>query len=483
MIFVKSNLIKKGIILIASYYFYAYWDYRFAFLMFVMTFFNYYAGLKIESNEFNQDIERKRKWLIGSIVFNLSILGFFKYFNFFIDSTNVLLGIFNVKLPFLSILLPVGISFITFEVMSYTIDIYRNINKSAKSFWDFALLVAFFPHLIAGPILKPKQFLPEIEHDIVIKWENLSYGIQIFLLGLVRKVIIADRLAMFVDPVFKSPQDFSSITLWLAVIAYAIQIYCDFCGYTDMAIGAARCLGFYVPKNFDIPYISQSVTEFWRRWHISLSTWLRDYLYIPLGGNRKGKQRQYINLFITMLLGGLWHGASWNFVIWGGLHGTGLMIHKMYAERIRKEDKISKSAELNIKSSLLSRPSKQEAILGFFTPSYLTSYLYNFLAWFVTITFVCVTWVFFRSTDFSASLHIIQKMFYLTNSAGINWYATSLLLAIPALIVSDYVGTQLNKEVKLKLNTFKGLFVLFFVLLGLVFLAPQNPSPFIYFQF
>lgn len=481
MTFIKSSRIKRGILLISSYYFYAYWDYRFAFLMFVLTYVNYYVGLKIESSK---NLRIKRKWLIGSIVFNLSVLGFFKYFNFFIDSANGLLNFFNVKLPFLEIILPIGISFITFEVMSYTIDVYRDINKSAKSFWDFALLVAFFPHLIAGPILKPKQFLPEIEHDITITWQNLNYGIQIFLLGLVRKIVIADRLAMFVDPVFKSPQDFSSITLWLAVIAYAIQIYCDFCGYTDMAIGAARCLGFYVPKNFDIPYISQNVTEFWRRWHISLSTWLRDYLYIPLGGNRKGKRRQYINLLITMLLGGLWHGASWNFVVWGGLHGTALAIHKIYVEHIRKEEKVNKSTELNFKNQALSNASTtQMAILGFVNPVYLTSYLYSFLAWFVTIVFVCLTWVFFRSTDFSISSLIIQKMFYLTNSTGINWYATSLLIAIPTLMVSDYVGSQLNKDVKLQLNTFKGLFVLFFVVFGLIFLAPQNSSPFIYFQF
>ncbi len=449
MILVKSSQIKRGILLVASYYFYACWDYRFAFLLLAMTCFNYYAGLKIESS---QSLKSRNSWLIKSVVFNLGILGFFKYFNFFIDSTNVLLNTFGTRLPSLNIILPVGISFITFEVMSYTIDVYRGVNKSAKSFWDFALLVAFFPHLTAGPILKPKQFLSEINHDIVIKWENLSYGAQLFLLGLVRKIVIADRLAMFVNPVFQSPQDYSSATLWLAVIAYGIQIYCDFCGYTDMAIGVARCLGFYVPKNFDIPYISQNVTEFWRRWHISLSTWLRDYLYIPLGGNRKGKPRQYINLFITMLLGGLWHGASWNFVVWGGLHGTALMIHKMYVEQVRKRIQIE-------------------------------SYLYKFLAWLVTLIFIGVTWVFFRATDFSISSLMIQKMFYLTNSSGINWYATSLVIAIPALIVCDYIGNQLNKEVKLNLKSFKGLFVVFFILLGVVFLAPQNPSPFIYSQF
>ncbi|WP_374792408.1 MBOAT family O-acyltransferase [Aerosakkonema funiforme] len=450
MILIRANNIKRAILLVASYYFYAYWDYRFSFLMLAMTLVNYYVGLKIEGSP---NSKSKNTWLTGGVVFNLSVLGFFKYFNFFIGSLNVVLNNFNVKLPFLEIILPIGISFITFEVMSYIIDIYRGVNKSAKSFWDFALLVAFFPHLIAGPILKPKQFLPEIEKEVVIKWKNISYGMQIFLLGLVRKVVIADRLAMFVDPVFKTPQDYSSITIWLAVVAYAMQIYCDFCGYTDMAIGVAKCLGFDVPKNFDVPYISLSVTEFWRRWHISLSNWLRDYLYISLGGNRKGKIRQYCNLLIVMLLGGLWHGASWNFVVWGGLHGVALAIHKIYLDLVGK------------------KPKNQQ------------SYLYSFGAWLLTIIVVLVTWVFFRATDFSISSLMVQKMFYLTNSEGINWFASSLTLTVPILIICDYVGTQLNKGVRLQLSTFRGLFVMFFVMLGLLFLAPQNPSPFIYFQF
>lgn len=449
MILIKSASLKRTILLLASYYFYAYWDYRFAFLMFLMTACNYFVGIQIEKS---QNQKYKNKWLIVSIIFNLGVLGFFKYFNFFIDSANVLLNPLHIQLPLLSIILPIGISFITFEVMSYTIDIYKGVNKSPKSFWDFALLVSFFPHLVAGPILKPKQFFPEIRKEIVITRENISYGVQIFLLGLVRKVFIADRLALFVDPVFKNSQDYSGTTLWLAVIAYAIQIYCDFCGYSDMAIGSAKCLGFDIPQNFDIPYISQNVTEFWRRWHISLSTWLRDYLYIPLGGNRKGKVRQYFNLIITMLLGGLWHGASWNFVAWGGLHGIALAIHKIYAETIQKKYKIQ-------------------------------SILYKILAWFGTFIFICITWVFFRSSDFSISLAILQKMFYLNNPIGINWYANSLLLCIPTLILTDYLGTKLNQGLKLRINSFKGMFLLFFVVFGLIFLAPQNPSPFIYFQF
>ncbi|SRR5579883_3080522 len=449
MILIKSNPIKRAILLGASYYFYAYWDYRFVFLMLALTSVNYYAGLTIEDS---QDIKEKSRWLTFSLILDLVILGLFKYLNFFISSANAVLNPLNIEFPLLNIILPIGISFITFEVMSYTIDIYRGINKSAKSFWDFALLVAFFPHLIAGPILKPKQFLPEIRHEIIIKRDNVSYGIQLFLLGLVRKLLIADHLALFVDPVFKHPLDYSAITLWLAVIAYAMQIYCDFCGYTDMAIGSAKCLGFDIPKNFDIPYISQSITEFWRRWHISLSTWLRDYLYIPLGGNRKGKQRQYINLLITMLLGGLWHGASWNFVVWGGLHGTALVIHKFFMDNVSKKYVIK-------------------------------SLIYKLFTWFITLTFVCITWIFFRSTSFSMSLTILKKMFCLSDPVGINWYATSFFLCLPTLILIDFLGNQLNQGFKLKLTTFHGMFLFFFVIFGLIFLGPHNSSPFIYFQF
>ncbi|WP_147515381.1 MBOAT family O-acyltransferase [Massilibacterium senegalense] len=449
MIFVKSNKIKKGFLLVASYYFYAYWDYRFVFLMFIMSLVNYYFGLKIENSE-KQNV--KKNWLITSVVFNLTILGFFKYFNFFIESANTMLDNFGVRFPYLEIILPVGISFITFEVMSYTIDIYRKTNKSPNNFWDLALLVAFFPHLIAGPILKPKEFFPQLQKEIIIRWSNVEVGIQIFLFGLAKKVLIADRLALFVGPVFDSPQIYSSITIWLAVIAYAIQIYCDFSGYSDMAIGSAKCLGFDIPRNFNMPYVSKSVTEFWRRWHISLSTWLKEYLYISLGGNRKGKVRQYMNLMIVMLLGGLWHGASWNFVIWGGLHGVALGIHKVYMDYIRQ-------------------PNQKE------------SYMYNFFSWLLTFIFICIAWVFFRSKDFTNSLIIIQKMFFMNGVEGINWYATSLFIIIPVIVIAHFIGKKLGDYAYFKLNTFKGLFVLFFVLFGLLFLTPVNSSPFIYFQF
>jgi len=440
----KSNKLQKGILLIASYFFYGFWDYRFLFLMFIMSFVSYFIGNKIY-----ESTEKKKKWLTLGIVFNLSVLGFFKYFNFFIGSLNSLLANLHVKLSFLEIILPVGISFITFEVISYTIDIYRGSNKPAKTFWDLALLVAFFPHLVAGPILKPSHFLPQLDNRITFSWDNIERGIQLFLLGLVKKVLIADRLALFADPVFKNPVEYSSITVWLAVIAYALQIYCDFSGYSDMALGSAKCFGFDIPLNFNLPYISKNITEFWRRWHISLSTWLREYLYIPLGGNRKGKTRQYLNLAIVMLLGGLWHGASWNFVVWGGLHGIGLAVHKIFMDFTGK---------------------KNNAPSGPFT-------IFN---WAVTFCFVCLAWVFFRSSDFSVSWFMVQKMLFLTNWEGVNWYATSLLVIIPIMVAGHFLNPN---KYTLNLNTFSGVFILIFTLLALVFLAPFTASPFIYFQF
>jgi alginate O-acetyltransferase complex protein AlgI len=443
---VKSNPVKKGFLLAASYFFYGYWDWRFVFLMFAMSLANYFFGVRIEKTDVAQ---RRKFWLVTSVVTNLAVLGLFKYFNFFIDSANAVLAGLDVRFPHLNILLPIGISFIIFEVMSYTIDIYRRENTSTNGFFDLALLVAFFPHLIAGPILKPKDFLPQLAKPILIRVPNLILGAQIFLVGLVKKIMVADRLALFIEPVFANPAAYDSVTVWLAVFAYALQIYCDFSGYSDMAIGSAKMMGFDIPMNFNFPYISRNITEFWRRWHISLSSWLRDYLYISLGGNRKGQVRTYINLMLVMLLGGLWHGASWNFVVWGGLHGVALAIHRAFSGSVK----------------LKSLP----VIAG--------------LSWFVTFVFVCTAWVFFRSPDFSTSWTVIQKMYAFTNTAGVQWIATALFIALPIFFLADWAANNLRKGKQFNFTGFRGLFVVMFVALGVFFLAPENPAPFIYFQF
>ena len=492
---------KKLFLLAASYFFYGYWDWRFTFLMLTMTLVNYYLGAVIarsrtqaviqanyqnaypvasqiiqpseseptfqssnlQSSNLQSNIQRTQKLaLIFAIVFDLGVLGFFKYYNFFVDSANHALASVHIdsSLPQLGIILPVGISFITFQVMAYVIDIYRGDTDAADTVWDFALLTAFFPQLVAGPILKAKQFLPELNKKIVLRRENFLAGMQLFLLGLFRKIVVADRLALYVDTVFDTPQDFSSSTTWLAVFAYAIQIYCDFSGYSDMAIGIAKCLGYEIPINFNMPYLSGSITEFWRRWHISLSTWLREYIYIPLGGNRKGKLRQYLNLWLVMLLGGLWHGASWNFVAWGALHGSALVIHKFYA------DYVVTKIQVPIKGVPMA--------LGRATGAA--------IAWALTLLFVCTTWVLFRATNFSDATIVLQKMYSWTPT-GISWYATGLWIALPGLLIADYLGHLLNQGRYIQLNRFSHWFWLSFWLLGLLFLAPQNPQPFVYFQF
>lgn len=444
---IHVNKYKKMLLLVASYLFYSFWDYRFVALIVGMTLVNHLASSIISRS--GNDRERKL-WLAISVVANLATLGFFKYYNFFVESANVFLGQWGLSFPFLNIVLPVAISFVTFEVMSYTIDIYRKEIKS-HSFWDFSLLVVFFPHLVAGPILKPRQFLPQLEKDIVIKRDNVISGIQIFIFGVVKKVVIADNLAHFVDPVFDNPSMYNSLTVWCAVLGYAVQIYCDFSGYSDMAIGSARCMGLSIPRNFNLPYLSLSVTEFWRRWHISLSTWLREYLYYSLGGNRKGRFRQYVNLTIVMLLGGLWHGASWNFVVWGLLHGLGLAIHKAYFDFFLKKKAIQ-------------------------------SRIYQSCAWLLTFVFVCVTWVFFRSPSFATSGEILKKMFLFDNQ-GISWYYPLLAVCMTIVVASHIVGRKMEDYPQVDIRNFRGIFIIVFVLMGILFLMPVNSSPFIYFQF
>lgn len=446
---IKNEDLRKWTLLGLSYIFYGFWDVRFVLLLAGMSAGNYYFGGRIHAAE---DPKLRKRWLSIGVTANLCVLGFFKYAtNFVIQPLN---DRFALHLP--HILLPVAISFITFEVISYIVDVYNKATEPAQDFREVALLVAFFPHLIAGPILRPKQFFPELRHPLVITKENLFRGGQFYLLGLVKKVLIADRLAIFVDEVYKNPLDYNALALWLAVIAYGIQIFCDFSGYSDMAIGSAKCLGLEIPPNFKMPYLSKNITEFWRRWHISLSSWLRDYLYIAaLGGNRKGKARTYINLMLVMLLGGLWHGASWSFMVWGGMHGVALAIHKLWSDRFgaKKGDET---------------PQKP---------------LLNALNWLLTMGFVCLTWVFFRVTDFPSALAIVQKMLGLADGSGIPWLYRDLLLLLPFIAAAHYVGAKHGANLRLNLDTFGGLFLLFFILLALLLWSPSQPAPFIYFQF
>ncbi len=319
---------RNGTLLLASYFFYGCWDWRFLGLLIGTTIIDYWVGKKIGATA--AEPVRKRILLL-SLAANLAVLGFFKYYNFFIASALALLERlgFEAHAPTLSIILPVGVSFYTFQSMSYTIDVYRRRTEPAQRFWDFALFVAYFPQLVAGPISRKGDLLHQLVKPVKVTAESVSSALMLILLGLTKKVLIADMLAAEIERVFAHPGDFSAGVLLRAAYFFTFQIYCDFSGYSDMARGVSRLFGVELCINFNQPYLSQSITEFWRRWHISLSHWLRDYLYITLGGNRFGQWMTYRNLMLTMLIGGLWHGANWTFVAWGGLHGLYLAVERM----------------------------------------------------------------------------------------------------------------------------------------------------------
>jgi len=326
---------RKIVLLVASYIFYMWWNPAFIVLIAFATGVNYLLGGAIERSH----DDRRRKLLLGtSLISSLGLLAWFKYAGFLADSTLLLMRELGYEIHWtsISITLPVGISFYIFQALSYTIDVYRRNLPATTSPLDFALYIAFFPQLVAGPIVRAAVFLPQLRERVRLYCDQQTFFL--ILRGLAKKVMIADNVAVLPDAVFSNPQDFPTLVIWLATVSFAVQIYCDFSGYSDMAIGIARVLGFRIPVNFDHPYFSRNPSEFWRRWHISLSSWLRDYLYVSLGGNRRGRFRTYRNLLLTMLLGGLWHGASWNFVLWGALHGFYLVMHRIYANWKRRKD-------------------------------------------------------------------------------------------------------------------------------------------------
>ena len=386
----KSETNKKTFLLLASYFFYGYWDWRFLSLILIITFISYYCSNLIYSTK---DNKLKKIYLSISIVSSLSILGVFKYYNFFIDSINVIMPLEASPLSTLNIILPLGISFYTFHTISYTIDIYRKEIEPATPL-NYALAIVFFPQLVAGPIVRASEFIPQLKNKIIITRENILIGSSIFVIGFAKKSLLADNLAVFVDTVFENPDMFDAATLLAATIAYSLQIYFDFSGYSDMAMGVGKMLGFDFPQNFNYPYKSKNITEFWRRWHMTLSRWLRDYLYISLGGNRVGKIRIYSNLFITMTLGGLWHGASYNFIIWGILHGVALVIHKLFSTYF-------KPARNNPNIQIMFDDKKWH------------TYFSDGISILFTYLFICVTWILFRAQTFDDQLEVTMP--YLTD--------------------------------------------------------------------
>lgn len=327
----RSNEWRKLLLLVASWVFYGAWDWRFVPLLIGSALINWGVAALIARSD---DARRRKALLIGGVAANLLVLGFFKYFDFFAEQAGSLLTLFGIgrDAALMQVILPVGISFFTFQGISYVVDVHRG-RVPATRLLDILLLMSFFPHLVAGPIVRAADLVPQFQQTPKLNRGMVSMGLLLIVWGLFKKAVIASELAtQFVDPVFSAPAAHGSLDLILAAYGYAVQIYCDFSAYSDMAIGIAALLGYRFPRNFDRPYRAASLQEFWRRWHISLSRWLRDYLYIEaLGGGRGGKVRLYRNLMITMLLGGLWHGAAWTFVIWGGLHGGALVVERVWA--------------------------------------------------------------------------------------------------------------------------------------------------------
>ena len=342
IIIIKNRKFQHIFLLLVSYFFFYYSSNYLIILLIASTILDFYVGKAIWKTT---DIVKKKILLIISLSANLGLLGVFKYADFAILQFNFLGEQFNLanEIPFLNLALPIGISFYTFQTISYTVDIYRGKIQPSKSFKEFALFVAFFPQLVAGPIVRASEFLPQLREkievgrgnlkQIIIHNSNLKLGITIMAFGFLKKMFFADNIAPLVNDVFNYPIGYESFTIILGAIGFGMQIYGDFSGYSDIAIGAALILGFKLPANFNKPYFATSPSDFWNRWHISLSTWLRDYLYIPLGGNRTSNVRTYLNLATVMFLGGLWHGASWNFVMWGMLHGAYLAIHKLIMDK------------------------------------------------------------------------------------------------------------------------------------------------------
>ena len=447
----KSRLL---LLLVSSYVFYAHWDYRFLPLIWASSTADWLLGHAIFRAP--TDASRKR-WLVVTVVMNLGVLGLFKYWNFGIDSASALLQ--SLGLPgleaTLEVALPVGISFFTFESMSYVIDVYRGELEPHRSYAEYLTFVAFFPHLVAGPIVRPKDLLPQLAEASHFDSNAASEGLFLIAVGLGKKVLIGDFLALrLVDQVFDSPLFYSAVEVYAAVVGYALQIYCDFSGYTDIAIGSALLLGVRFPKNFDSPYKSTSIIEFWRRWHISLSTWLRDYLYIPLGGNRRGPARTYLNLLLTMLLGGLWHGAAWTFVIWGALHGVGLAVNRFWSER-------------------WARPRMDPVPLW-----------RRAVPLVLTFHFVCLGWIFFRAPTFGAAWLVLQRLASLTTHH--QNLSLQVLTALGVGLAFHFVPDDLFERIKRTYIAMPAVaqgIVLFAVAILLRQIGSADSVPFVYFQF
>ena len=443
----------RPFIILASYVFYSWWDWRFVFLLAGCTLWNQLLAVRIWRSTVQS---QKRALLTLALAGNLGLLGYFKYYDFFVSSGDNLASYVGMDLPLSlkAIVLPVGVSFFTFMAISYVVDAYRG-DFEPTTLETFAVSLSFFPHLVAGPIVRPGELIPQIETPRDPRRVDTSRAFYLIATGLFKKVVIANYLASsIVDQVFATPGQHSSLEILIAIYAYAVQIYADFSGYTDIAIGIALLLGFTFPQNFDSPYAAVSVQDFWRRWHMTLSRWLRDYLYIPLGGSRGSRLLTYRNLMLTMLLGGLWHGAAWTFVIWGGLHGSALV-----SEHWRRD-----------------RRGPVERVETRWT---------TWRARIITFHFVCFAWIFFRADSFAAAWDMIAGLF--TGWGEPSPLVTGgVLLAIAVGIGSQYLPARIPRLVMARFSRLPVLgqaTVLALALMLTSVMGPEGVAPFIYFQF
>jgi len=459
-VFQKNLKVQNLLLLISSYVFYGWWDYRFLSLIFLSTVVDYYVGLKIYDSN---DKKIKKSYLWASILFNLGLLGFFKYFNFFIDSWIDLLSAIGYEQKStwtLNVILPVGISFYTFQTMSYSLDIYHRKLKPTKDFISFASFVSFFPQLVAGPIERASNLLPQILNSRLFKYEQGVQGLRLILWGMFKKVVIADSLAPYVDIIFNSYNSYNGGVLLLGLIYFSFQIYCDFSGYSDIAIGTSKLFGFELMSNFKFPYFSRDIGEFWRRWHISLSSWFRDYLYIPLGGSKGGRWLSIRNIFIIFIVSGFWHGANWTFIVWGLIHA--ILYIPLFLRDKNRQYITTIVAENKWFPSL-----KESFQMG------------------ITFFFTMIAWVFFRSETLLDAFNyfgIIVKKFQFPH------IMTNGLLYVITIIIFDWIfrkGIQHDSHtVKNKYLRWSILSITYFsILAAIVFRASQGKTEFIYFQF
>jgi alginate O-acetyltransferase complex protein AlgI len=443
----------RPFIVAASYVFYSAWDWRFVFLLAASTVWNQQFALAIHRRD---DVRRRKRLLVAAVAGNVALLGYFKYYDFFVTSTNNLFALAGVDVPVetRSIVLPVGISFFTFMAISYLVDVYRG-DFRPTSFGKFAAYLSFFPHLVAGPIVRPGELVPQLDTPRDPRYLDSSRAFFLIGTGLFMKVVIANYLAAnIVDQVFGAPGQHSSLEVLVGVYAYAVQIYADFFGYTNMAIGIALLLGFRFPQNFDAPYTATSIQDFWRRWHMTLSRWLRDYVYIPLGGNRGSRLFTYRNLMLTMLIGGLWHGAGWTFVAWGAIHGTALVAERWWTGRPGRAER---------------PPTRWRRAAQRF----------------VTFQVVCFAWIFFRADSFSDARDVLTQLFTAWGEPS-PLVTGGVLAAIAVGIGSQYLPRRLPLVLMARFSRLPvpaQAAVLSLALLATHAMGPKGVAPFIYFQF